>query len=140
LKAIDIINFINEDKFSKYTVKQIYDELGHEEFVNYIETVSSKIVKNMNPKYGLNPKCIVTDDKLIIIWGYYSDAVSLTIRTMLVTTRFKFSVFVECNDGRSGKFHSKETIIDLDKQNISNELNIIFNNDIGLLWKKLGLK
>lgn len=45
MKAIDIINFINEDKFSKYTIKQIYDELGSEEFINYIEDMVYKIAK-----------------------------------------------------------------------------------------------
>jgi hypothetical protein len=47
LKAIDIINFINEDKFSKYTLKQIYDELGSEEdFLNYLEDLFYKVVKS----------------------------------------------------------------------------------------------
>jgi hypothetical protein len=45
LKAIDIINFINEDKFAKYTIKQIYDELGEDEFSDYIIDVSTKIIK-----------------------------------------------------------------------------------------------
>ena len=46
MKATDIINFINEDKFSKYTVKQIYDELGPEEFINYIENLVYRIAKS----------------------------------------------------------------------------------------------
>jgi len=48
MRAIDIINFINEDKFSKYTVKQIYDELGKNEFIDYIETISTKAVRSLN--------------------------------------------------------------------------------------------
>ena len=39
MKAIDIINFINEDKFSKYTLRQIYDELGPEDFAEYLKDI-----------------------------------------------------------------------------------------------------
>ena len=48
MKAIDIINFINEDKFSKYTVKQIYDELGKDDFIEYIEAIATKVVRSLN--------------------------------------------------------------------------------------------
>jgi hypothetical protein len=47
LKAIDIINFINEDKFSKYTANQIYDELGEEDYNDYIEKICTKVVRNL---------------------------------------------------------------------------------------------
>ena len=48
MRAIDIINFINEDKFSKYTVKQIYDELGKDDFIEYIEAIATKVVRSLN--------------------------------------------------------------------------------------------
>jgi hypothetical protein len=48
LKAIDIINFINEDKFAKYTIKQIYDELGEDEFSDYIKELVYKVIKKEN--------------------------------------------------------------------------------------------
>ena len=40
-----INNILNEDKFSKYTLRQIYDELGSEDFLNYIEEIVLKIIK-----------------------------------------------------------------------------------------------
>jgi hypothetical protein len=48
MRAIDIINFINEDKFSKYTLKQIYDELGKEDFFDYLSNTALKIIKNID--------------------------------------------------------------------------------------------
>ena len=45
MKALDIINFINEDKFSKYTLQQIYDELGKEDFVDYLANLYLKAAK-----------------------------------------------------------------------------------------------
>ena len=48
MKAIDIINFINEDKFSKYTLRQIYDELGPEDFAEYLKDMTSKILKGID--------------------------------------------------------------------------------------------
>jgi hypothetical protein len=48
LKAIDIINFINEDKFSKYTLRQIYDELGPEDFAEYLKDMVAKILKGID--------------------------------------------------------------------------------------------
>ena len=56
MKAIDIINFINEDKFSKYTIKQIYDELGQEDFLNYISDICYQTVKNNNLEYLVGMK------------------------------------------------------------------------------------
>jgi hypothetical protein len=56
LKAIDIINFINEDKFSKYTIKQIYDELGEEDFLNYISDICYQTVKNHNLEHLVGMK------------------------------------------------------------------------------------
>ena len=53
MRAIDIINFINEDKFSKYTASQIYDELGHEEFFNYLENICTKIIREVNTEIAL---------------------------------------------------------------------------------------
>jgi hypothetical protein len=40
-----INNILNEDKFSKYTLRQIYDELGSEGFLDYIEEIVLKIIK-----------------------------------------------------------------------------------------------
>ena len=45
MKAKDIINFINEDKFSKYTVRQIFEELGSEDFADYLEKLCYNAVK-----------------------------------------------------------------------------------------------
>ena len=50
MKANTLINSItsilNEDKFAKYTISQIYDELGKEDFLNYIEDICYKIIKS----------------------------------------------------------------------------------------------
>ena len=48
MKAIDIINFINEDKFVKYTAQQIYDEIGEEEFLNYIKKIMLKVINKID--------------------------------------------------------------------------------------------
>ena len=49
MKASKLTNSINlllnEDKFSKYTIKQIYDELGEEGFIEYIEDLCQKAIK-----------------------------------------------------------------------------------------------
>jgi hypothetical protein len=55
MKAIDIINFINEDKFSKYTSGQIYNELGKEDFIEYLEKICTKIINNLVKKRDLGP-------------------------------------------------------------------------------------
>jgi hypothetical protein len=62
LKAIDIINFINEDKFSKYTAKQIYDELGAEDFIEYLRNLVLKAIKLTNLDYLVNIKPVVSKD------------------------------------------------------------------------------
>jgi hypothetical protein len=43
-----IISILNEDKFSKYTLPQIYDELGQEDFADYIEALYKKAVSSVN--------------------------------------------------------------------------------------------
>ena len=49
LKLTNSINLIlNEDKFSKYTVQQIVDELGEDEFKNYLEKICTKIIRNLD--------------------------------------------------------------------------------------------
>ena len=49
MKALKLTNSINillnEDKFSKYTPKQVYDELGEDNFVNYIEQICTKVIR-----------------------------------------------------------------------------------------------
>ena len=79
MKAIDIINFIlNEDKFSKYTMEQIYDELGDEEFVNYIDDIVRSVIKDIeglkNAKLeilGLDLAYTQTDPKITRkLWIY----------------------------------------------------------------------
>ena len=78
MKAKDIINFINEDKFSKYTMEQIYDELGDEEFVNYIDDIVRSVIKDIeglkNAKLeilGLDLAYTQTDPKITRkLWIY----------------------------------------------------------------------
>ena len=49
LKTLNLIeSVINEDKFSKYTLQQIFDELGKEGFVDYIEELVHKVIKVYN--------------------------------------------------------------------------------------------
>jgi hypothetical protein len=45
----NLLNLINEDKFAKYTTQQIYDELGEEGFIDYMEEISYKAIKNVLP-------------------------------------------------------------------------------------------
>lgn len=67
MKAIDIINSIsyilNEDHFSKYNLQQIVDEVGEEGLLEYVEAVSTKIIRNLdtgtnfkNAKPTLDPR------------------------------------------------------------------------------------
>jgi hypothetical protein len=48
LKAIDIINFINEDKFAKYNLSQVYDELGHDDFDDYLKDICTNTIKKLD--------------------------------------------------------------------------------------------
>lgn len=49
LKTLNLIeSVINEDKFSKYMLQQIFDELGKEGFVDYIEQLVHKVIKVEN--------------------------------------------------------------------------------------------
>lgn len=55
MKANKITNSINillnEDKFAKYTIQQVYDELGEEDFIDYVATAGNKIIKGLNNKF-----------------------------------------------------------------------------------------
>ena len=62
MKATDVINFINEDKFSKYTAKQIYDELGAEDFIEYLRKLILKAVKLTGIDYLVNIKPVAEED------------------------------------------------------------------------------
>lgn len=55
MKAVDIINFINETSYVKYTAQQIYDELGEEEFQIYLEKLVLKAAKGIKLLDGLAP-------------------------------------------------------------------------------------
>ena len=51
-KITNSINILlNEDKFSKYSMQQIIDELGEDEFMDYLEKTCTKIIKNINEKF-----------------------------------------------------------------------------------------
>ena len=50
-----IYSILNEDKFSKYTAQQIYDELGEEEFQIYLEKLVLKAAKGIKLLDGLFP-------------------------------------------------------------------------------------
>jgi hypothetical protein len=54
-----IYSILNEDKFSKYTLIQLYDELGEEGFVDYIEEICTKVIRGY-PKF----KGVVADIQL----------------------------------------------------------------------------
>ena len=89
MKAIDIINFINEDKFSKYTLDQIFDELGGiEEFMEYLETVCTKVVRSLKTDTEIkNAKPKITFNKFGEFWvlGYYSTTGNLREEIMIST-------------------------------------------------------
>jgi hypothetical protein len=83
MKAIDIINFINEDKFVKYTAQQIYDELGEEEFLNYIKKIMLKIINKID---------FITSTKDIIV-GRETNTVFVNFRDTIGTS-FDFTIQV----------------------------------------------
>jgi hypothetical protein len=71
MKAIDIINFINEDKFSKYTLQQIYDELDEEDFFDYLSKCALKIIKTLDEKFkAVKPKIIKDAYNYLIVSCY----------------------------------------------------------------------
>lgn len=59
-KLTNSINLLlNEDKFSKYSMQQIIDELGEDDFVDYLEKVTTKIIRNLDEKYiKVKPKIV----------------------------------------------------------------------------------
>jgi hypothetical protein len=69
LEAIKLTNSIysilNEDKFVKYTVKQIYDELGQEDFMDYLEKICTKIIKNLDTNTDIKDAIPQTDFEAI---------------------------------------------------------------------------
>ena len=87
MKAIDIINFINEDKFSKYTVKQVYDELGEEEFFNYIDSIVRKVIKNIRDLTNSKLTFEVVDNAPVML--YTQKATSKIIKHLAI--KFFFS-------------------------------------------------
>jgi hypothetical protein len=51
-KLTNLINILlNEDKLSKYTALQILDELGPEDFLDYLDDLFSKTIKKEAPKF-----------------------------------------------------------------------------------------
>ena len=53
-KLTNSINLvINEDKFSKYTVKQIHDELDRTDFADYIISICNKSVRNLDTETNI---------------------------------------------------------------------------------------
>jgi hypothetical protein len=56
-KLTNSINLvINEDKFAKYTISQIYDELGPEDFTDYMDAIAKKTIKNIDGLSKAIPK------------------------------------------------------------------------------------
>jgi hypothetical protein len=57
VKANKITNSINillnEDKFSKYSMQQVYDELGKEDFIEYLKNICNKVVKNLDTETNI---------------------------------------------------------------------------------------
>jgi hypothetical protein len=54
-KLTNSINLLlNEDKFSKYTLDQIFDELGEEDLIEYLKSASLKIIKNIDSKRDMS--------------------------------------------------------------------------------------
>jgi hypothetical protein len=63
LKAFKLTNSINillnEDMFNKYTMEQIIDELGEEDFFEYLEKTCTKIIRGLDERYAtVKPKIV----------------------------------------------------------------------------------
>jgi hypothetical protein len=70
LKSIEIINYIdsiiNEDAYSRYKVEQIYQKLGHDGFMEYIEGLLTRAVAHLSNEFGGNNyKIEFTEDFII---------------------------------------------------------------------------
>jgi hypothetical protein len=88
VRAIDIINFINEDRFSKYTMEQIYDELGKEDFLDYIENLCFRAVKaeNIEPLINmkLTPKIYYRGNGVVMLFTQSHEFYRECLEVMLV--------------------------------------------------------
>ena len=84
-----IYSILNEDKFSKYTIKQIYDELGEEGFIEYIEDLCQKAIKlNVpNKKFKLTIRNDVYPNRLV-----YTSEVIIS-KDIEVSEIFVFSIY-----------------------------------------------
>jgi hypothetical protein len=85
LKAITLINSIsyilNEDKFSKYTARQVYEELGEEGFIDYLESICTKIIKNLNTETNIKnvkPEVFLTAIRYTAKTGSLKEIIEIT--------------------------------------------------------------
>ena len=79
-----ITSILNEDKFSKYTISQIYDELGKEDFLNYIDDIVKKTIKNIE---GLSQAELQLEDKDLTYTQKTPEEIN-TLTVRLIYTNF----------------------------------------------------
>ena len=108
-----INNILNEDKFSKYTLIQIIDELGEEDFVEYLSNTALKISKSIEVLKNLKPK-VVKDayNKLKISFYDGRDGFELKygerFKKLYIECSYnKFTVFGENIDGDEPNFSTR---------------------------------
>jgi hypothetical protein len=63
----EINSVINEDAYSRYTAKQLYQKLGKDGFLNYLEDISQKIVRRNNLEYLKDMELVDTTDSVKVI-------------------------------------------------------------------------
>jgi hypothetical protein len=66
LKSIEIINYINslnEDAYSKFTIKQLYTKLGYDGFMKYVKTVAEACVRRLDVESPIKKVTPHVDEK-----------------------------------------------------------------------------
>jgi hypothetical protein len=87
LKAINIINSIsyilNEDHFAKYNLQQIVDEVGEEGLIEYVEAISTKIIRNLDTKTNFKNAKPTLDPRGYVV--FYTSKTGTLKETIYIT-------------------------------------------------------
>jgi predicted ester cyclase len=132
-KITNSINLvINEDKFSKYSMQQVYDELGKDGFIDYTTQLCSKIIKSVHKRFNAvifelessfsRPSLLFYLRKKRNNWGEENFVIDIIIKE---NTELKIEVYYNTG-GDSQRFHS--AIINGSRVNFSEQLKSAIKN------------
>ena len=138
MKAIKVIHSINsilnEDKFSKYNLQQIYDELGEEDCIEYLQNLCNKIVNSNFSGFattitneGLDRIFILYRKKLsgfvqdIVVWiNLHKVKITITSRLLSgsVTTDGDFVEVISSEDVNIAKYIERGIVSSYNSKNL----------------------